>query len=61
MKNLLVNCIETFLIYIFKFVFKWHNCYNFLSLIVHFILKDLFFCVEFFIIHMFRDIHKLAY
>jgi len=27
-KNLLVKCIETFLIYVFK-NFKWHYCYKF--------------------------------
>jgi hypothetical protein len=63
MKNLLVKCIEVFLIYIILIFksFKWHDFYRFLSLKVHFTLKNLIFCMDFFINHMFRDIHMFAY
>jgi len=63
MKNLLMKCIETFLIHMFLIFksFKWCDCYKMLSLRVHFTLNILTFCMDFLINHMFKDIHKLAY
>jgi hypothetical protein len=51
MKNLLVKCIENFLIYIYFLVlksFKWCDCYKFLFLKIYFTLKNLIFCMNFF-------------
>jgi hypothetical protein len=63
MKNLLVKCIETFLVYIFliKKSFQWHDYYKFLSLKVHFTLKIIISWMDFLVNHMCQDIHKLAY
>jgi hypothetical protein len=63
MKNLLMKCIETFLIYIYLAFqsFKWCDYYKFLSLRIHFTINFLIFYMDFFINHMFRDIHRLAY
>jgi hypothetical protein len=63
MRSLLVKCIETFLVYIF-FIFKVLNdmiVVNFYpwKSISHF--KNLIFCTDFFINHMFKDIHRLVY
>jgi hypothetical protein len=58
MKTLLMDYIETFLIYIFLNVV---NVVIFFSLKVHFTLKNLIFCMNFLINHMFRDIHRLVY
>jgi hypothetical protein len=61
MKNLLVKCIESFLLYIFLIFksFKWHDCYKVLSMSVHFTFKN--FCMDLLINQMFKDIHKLDY
>ncbi len=63
MKCLLVKCIETFLIYIYLFIKVLNDVIvvNFLSLKVHFTLKNLIFYMDFFINHMVRIIHRLAY
>jgi hypothetical protein len=63
MKKLLVKCIEIFLVYIFLIFksFKWCDCCKFLSLRTHFTLEIIIFCMDFFINHMFKDIHRLAY
>jgi len=53
------ECIETFLIYI-NFL-KWCDCCKCLFLRVHSLLKNLIFCMDFLINHIFKDIHKLAY
>ncbi len=64
MNILLMKCIETFLIYIYLIFksFKYCDFCKFLSLKVHkFTLKNLIFCMDFFINHMFKDFHRLAY
>jgi hypothetical protein len=50
-----------FLIYIISINFKWHDYYKFLSLRIHFTLKNLIFYMYFLINHMFKNIHRLAY
>jgi len=62
MKHLLLKWIETFLIYLILIlkIFKWHDCYKVLSLKIHFTLKNLIFCMDFLINHIFRAIHRLA-
>jgi hypothetical protein len=47
--------------FLYIYSFKWCDCCKFLSLKVHFTLKNLILCMNFLINHMFKNIHKLAY
>jgi hypothetical protein len=48
-------------VYIISKIIKLYDCCKFLFLRIHFTLKNLIFCMDFLINHMFRDIHKLVY